>query len=142
MATITPESLAGAVSNRMSNEQRKSIVVLAFVRLALELAKDAHIEHLNARTRSRHMALDGLYKELPAAVDALAEAALGEFIGQSVPLDVESGYDDLAFDEKLEYMVGTARSIIARDEIREPMVTAIIDILQLCVKTQYLLSLK
>lgn len=48
-----------------------------FISRLLTFAVTAHLHHLSTNSYAKHMALDGLYKELPGLVDDLAEAFMG-----------------------------------------------------------------
>lgn len=76
--------------------------------ILVDLVKAAHIEHVNTREYTRHMALNELYEGLPGEIDPLLEMVVlhyGEICKCSCPEKFDEHFE-LAI-HKVEYLMDT-----------------------------------
>ena len=95
--TTEAEKLPLNVGERIDDDVNQHQLLVAAL---LQVPMKAHLEHLNTRSISRHLATDELYSDLPGIMDNYAEIvvrAYGEIPNKS-PID---GYHDMSHDDHL-----------------------------------------
>ena len=88
-----------------------------FFMTLLHAATSGHVLHLQTRSYSQHVALDGFYSELPGLVDSVIESYQGKY---GVVTNYPSGYvvptgEPLSFVSALSDYVASTRAAIAPD---------------------------